>query len=70
MNKTLESLSIKDVFDNAFWEQMVTCPQCNRENKLYDLETEEKKTIEGNTYTLNCSHCNRLILDLSLRAWK
>ena len=69
-NKTLEKLEIKDVFDNKFYGQTVECPKCNKKNKVYDLRIVESKTKERNIYRLCCPHCNKLVIDLSLSAWK
>lgn len=69
-NKTLEKLEIKDVFDNKFYGQTVECSKCTKKNKVYDLRTVESQTKERNIYRLHCPHCNKLLIDLSLSAWK
>ena len=69
-NETLEKLEIKDVFDNEFWRQDVQCLKCDWSGTVADLKTIEAKTLETNIYRLNCPCCFRLVVDLSLSAWK
>jgi len=69
-NETLGKIKIKDVFDNKFYGQKVQCPKCGRTNSVYALKTTEAKTRGTNIYRLNCPHCNKLVIDFSLSAWK
>ena len=69
-NETLEKLETKDVFDNAFWGQSIQCDQCDWEGKVGELKTVEAKPKGRNIYRLNCPRCNKLVIDLSLSAWK
>ena len=69
-NETLEKLEIKDVFTNAFWSQNIQCPKCDWTGGVYELRAAEAKTRGTNIYRLNCPRCNKLVVDLSLSAWK
>lgn len=69
-NETLDKLAIKDVFDNLFWSQVIQCGKCDWIGIVSDLKTTESKTKGTNIYRLNCPCCNKLIIDLSLSAWK
>lgn len=69
-NKTLERLEIKDVFDNDFWGQNITCQKCGWYGEVCNLKVNGAKTKNTNIYRLNCPRCNKLIIDLSLCAWK
>ena len=69
-NETLERLKLTDVFDPEFYRQKVQCLKCDWSGGVCELRAAEAKTRGTNIYRLNCPRCNKLVIDLSLSAWK